>query len=97
MHLRGSRWGTQPVRIASGPLHAEDVLVAQALADVATIAIIQHQASVSASVLNGQLSEALNSRIIIEQAKARSARRPGSTWTVRSSASATTRGTTTCA
>jgi len=37
------------------------VVVAQALADVATIAIIQHQASVSAAVLNSQLSEALNS------------------------------------
>jgi GAF domain-containing protein len=70
MHLRGVTVGALNLfRIASGSLHAEDVLVAQALADVATIAIIQHQTSVSASVLNDQLSEALNSRIIIEQAK----------------------------
>jgi GAF domain-containing protein len=70
MHLRGVTVGALNLfRIASGSLNAEDLLVAQALADVATIAIIQHQASVSASVLNGQLSEALNSRIIIEQAK----------------------------
>ena len=70
MHLRGTTVGALNLfRIAQGTLGADDVLVAQALADVATIAIIQHQASVSASVLNSQLSEALNSRIIIEQAK----------------------------
>jgi GAF domain-containing protein len=70
MHLRGVTVGALNMfRIASGSLLAEDALVAQALADVATIAIIQHQTSVSASVLNSQLSEALNSRIIIEQAK----------------------------
>jgi GAF domain-containing protein len=70
MHLRGVTVGALNMfRTAPGPLDAEDVLVAQALADVATIAIIQHQTSVSAAVLNSQLSEALNSRIIIEQAK----------------------------
>jgi GAF domain-containing protein len=70
MHLRGITVGALNMfRIAPGSLHTEDVLVAQALADVATIAIIQHQASVDAAVLNTQLSEALNSRIIIEQAK----------------------------
>ena len=37
----------------------DDLLVAQALADVATIAIIQHQTSVDAAVLNTQLTEAL--------------------------------------
>ena len=70
MHLRGITVGALNMfRVDTGSLHEEDVLVAQALADVATIAIIQHQASVSAAVLNSQLSEALNSRIIIEQAK----------------------------
>ena len=70
MHLRGITVGALNLfRLAPGSLHDEDVLVAQALADVATIAIIQHQASVDAAVLNTQLSEALNSRIIIEQAK----------------------------
>lgn len=43
--------------------------MAQGLADMATIAILQHQASVGAQLLNDQLSRALNSRIIIEQAK----------------------------
>ncbi len=70
MHLRGTTVGALNMfRTRQGSLHADDVLAAQALADVATIAIIQHQSSVSAAVLNTQLSEALNSRIIIEQAK----------------------------
>jgi AmiR/NasT family two-component response regulator len=47
----------------------DDVVVAQGLADVATIAILQHQSSLNANTLNAQLSNALNSRIIIEQAK----------------------------
>jgi AmiR/NasT family two-component response regulator len=47
----------------------DDVAAAQGLADVATIAILQHQSSMNASALNDQLSNALNSRIIIEQAK----------------------------
>ena len=42
---------------------------AQGVADIATIAIIQHQVTVDAQILNLQLSQALNSRIMIEQAK----------------------------
>jgi GAF domain-containing protein len=72
MHLRGTTVGALNLfRASRGPLGVEDVLVAQALADVATIAIIQHQATLGAAVLNAQLSEALNSRVIIEQAKGR--------------------------
>ncbi len=56
-------------RTDSGSLHADDVSVAQALADVATITIVQHQAITSAKTLNSPLQEALNSRIVIEQAK----------------------------
>ncbi len=41
---------------------------AQALADVATIAILQHRAALKAQVLNEQLSMALNSGVVIEQA-----------------------------
>jgi hypothetical protein len=36
---------------------------------VAVIAVLQHQSSLSARLLNSQLSFALNSRFIIEQAK----------------------------
>src|SRR3954451_22729834 len=46
-----------------------DLLTARAMADVATIAILQNQAARDAQRLNDQLSHALNSRIIIEQAK----------------------------
>jgi GAF domain-containing protein len=56
-------------RTEQGPLDADDVVLAQGLADVATIAILQHRMSMDAKTLNDQLSHALNSRIIIEQAK----------------------------
>ena len=70
MHLRTTTVGALNLfRASAEPLPEDDLLVAQALADVATIAIIQHQTSVSAAVLTTQLTEALNSRIIIEQAK----------------------------
>ena len=51
------------------PLAADDIAAAQALADIATIAIVQHQLAVDARTLNDQLAMALNSRVIIEQAK----------------------------
>lgn len=45
------------------------VRVAQAMADVATIAILQHRFGRERDVLNEQLQIALNSRVVIEQAK----------------------------
>jgi len=47
----------------------DDLAAAQALADVATIGILQHRASLEAQALNDQLNHALNSRVTIEQAK----------------------------
>lgn len=47
----------------------EDLQLCQALADVATIAILQNQAAKEAQNINGQLQRALDSRIAIEQAK----------------------------
>jgi GAF domain-containing protein len=52
-----------------GGLTEIDVALAQALADVASIAIIQDQAARDAAVRESQLHHALTSRIAIEQAK----------------------------
>jgi GAF domain-containing protein len=51
------------------PMDQADVIVAQGFADLATLSIVQHRAAAEAQRLNTQLSTALNSRIIIEQAK----------------------------
>ncbi len=52
-----------------GELNPADVAVAQALADVATIAVLQEKSARETTVVAGQLQNALNSRIVIEQAK----------------------------
>jgi transcriptional regulator with GAF, ATPase, and Fis domain len=51
------------------PLDHEDRLVVQALADIATIGILQERALGNALVVTSQLEAALESRIAIEQAK----------------------------
>jgi transcriptional regulator with GAF, ATPase, and Fis domain len=52
-----------------GPLGPADVVVCQALADMATIGLLQQRAMTEARVLAEQLQGALDSRVIIEQAK----------------------------
>jgi GAF domain-containing protein len=51
------------------PMDEADVIVARAFADLATLSIVQHRAAAEAQHLNEQLSGALTSRVIIEQAK----------------------------
>jgi AmiR/NasT family two-component response regulator len=46
-----------------------DIIVARAFADLAALSIVQHQAATEAQHLNEQLSAALTSRVVIEQAK----------------------------
>lgn len=57
------------LRTHNTPLDAPDTAAAQALADIATIALLQHQLAVDAQTLNDQLTIALHSRVVIEQAK----------------------------
>lgn len=78
MRLRGSVIGALNLFQAEGGRTPEiDLDAAQALADVATIAILQHRAAVEARMLNDQLNHALNTRIVIEQAKGMVAEREG--------------------
>jgi GAF domain-containing protein len=78
MRLRGSVIGALNLfSVQSGALAEADVEAAQAMADVATIAVLQHRAALEAQVVNEQLSHALNSRIVIEQAKGMVAEREG--------------------
>lgn len=78
MRLRGVIIGAVNLfRTDEGTLTAADASAGQALADVATIAILQHRAVLEAYVVNEQLSHALNSRVVIEQAKGVLAERAG--------------------
>ena len=62
---------------AAAPVAEADLIVARAFADLATLSIVQHRASAEAQRLNEQLSNALTSRIVIEQAKGVIAERAG--------------------
>lgn len=70
MRLRGSvigalnLFGSEPGSLTEG-----DVAAGQALAAVATIAILQQRVVAEAQLVNDQLNHALTARVVIEQAK----------------------------
>jgi GAF domain-containing protein len=70
LRLRGQAIGTLNLfHREAGSLPTADLVLAQALADVATIGILSERAIHDAQVINVQLQTALNSSVIIEQAK----------------------------
>ncbi|MET9220564.1 GAF and ANTAR domain-containing protein [Streptomyces sp. NPDC093221] len=70
LRLRGRVIGALSLfRTDPAPLGPEDIVLGQALADVATIAILQQRTLAHAEAERDQLQYALHSRIIVEQAK----------------------------
>jgi GAF domain-containing protein len=70
LRLRGQAIGALNLFHARpGPLPAGDLALAQAMADVATIGIIQERAIRHGEVIADQLQTALAARVVIEQAK----------------------------
>jgi len=70
LRLRGQAIGAlNLLHRTPGSLPEDDLALGQALADIATIGILQERAIRRGEVVNEQLQTALNSRVIIEQAK----------------------------
>jgi len=59
------------------PLDTGNAVVARAFADLATVSIVQHRSTDQLQRVNDQLTYALNSRVLIEQAKGIIAERAG--------------------
>jgi len=64
-------------RAGHGAFLAADIRVGQAMADVATISLLHERSMRHSDTLNEQLQTALNSRVVIEQAKGKLAERLG--------------------
>ncbi|MEU8789389.1 GAF and ANTAR domain-containing protein [Streptomyces sp. NPDC048643] len=78
MRLRDEVVGALNIfRAAPGPFDPGAAPLAQALADVATISLLQQRTAHRSNALNEQLQNALNSRVLIEQAKGKLAERQG--------------------
>ena len=82
LRLRDTTLGALNLLSATAaPVAEADLIVARAFADLAALSIVQHRASAEAQRLNEQLSGALTSRIVIEQAKGVIAERAGTPLT----------------
>lgn len=80
MRLRDQILGAMNLFSAEpGPLDSDTVALGQALADAATIGIVHQRALARSEVVAEQLQNALNSRVVIEQAKGFVAERLGLT------------------
>jgi GAF domain-containing protein len=78
LRLRGETVGVLNLfRRERGELNGDDLALGQALADVATIGILQERAIRRGEALNEQMQTALDNRLIIEQAKGILAERGG--------------------
>lgn len=70
MRLRDARLGALGLfGTEVGALDPEDLALGQALADVASVALVQDRAASDISAVNEQLQTALTSRVLLEQAK----------------------------
>ncbi|MFB7719746.1 ANTAR domain-containing protein [Nocardia sp. NPDC056100] len=71
LRLRSDRIGALNMfaRARPEPLGEDDIAVAQALADVTTIGILHARVLADSVLVSAQLQAALNSRVVIEQAK----------------------------
>jgi len=70
MRMRDAKLGTLSLFGTSvGDLNPEDLSLGQALADVASVAIVQDRTSSDQASINTQLQRALTSRVVLEQAK----------------------------
>ncbi len=70
LRLRDTVLGSMNLfRETPGALNEDDAIAARALTDVATISILQQRNVDHATLAQAQLQQALNSRVVIEQAK----------------------------
>lgn len=80
MRVRETRVGSvNAFRCVRGDLDERDRNAGQALADMATLALLSHRQTADAETLATQLQHALDSRVLIEQAKGALAERTGTT------------------